>query len=86
MLFDAETVISNQDIFSVSAVPLENRDIIMQLFFLPIPKGLPNGRYQTSIGAYINGSGERIPVLRDGVEWGTRIFLHEVVVDSAKES
>ena len=86
MLFDAETVVSNQDILSVSAIPLENRDIIMQLFFLQIPKGLPDGRYQTSIGAYIQGSGERIPVLRDSVEWGTRLFLHEVVVESAHES
>lgn len=86
MLFDAETVVSNQDILSVSAIPLENRDIVMQLFFLQIPKGLPDGRYQTSIGAYIQGSGERIPVLRDGVEWGTRLFLHEVVVESTSES
>jgi hypothetical protein len=71
---------ANADIISVNPRDLKNRDVFVQVTYVPLPESLPEGEYQISIGAYQNTTGSRLPVLEDGVERGTRLFLYPITV------
>lgn len=72
---------ANTDVISVNPHNLEDRDILVQVTYVPLPESLPVGDYQISIGAYQRTSGARLPVLEDGVERGARLFLYSITVE-----
>lgn len=80
MLFDAETIVSQTDAISVLPDRLQNRDVFVQITFVPIPDSLPAGTYQTSTGAYEQDAQVRLSVLENGSPRGTRLFINEILV------
>lgn len=80
VLFDAQTIVSQTDTISVLPGRLQNRDIFLQVTFVPIPQSLPPGTYQTSTGAYELTESVRLTVLDNGRPRGTRLFINEIVV------
>ncbi len=80
--------VANTDTISTQARLLQNRDVIVQVTYVPLPDTIPPGEYRVSIGAYQDTSLQRLDVLRDGDPFGTRIFLFTINVadpDSSTE-
>lgn len=71
---------ANTDIINVNPRRLQNRDVFAQVTYVPLPDALPPGEYYISIGAYHSETGERLVVLENGVERGTRLFLYTITV------
>jgi hypothetical protein len=80
ILFDAETIVSQTDTISVMPERLHNRDVFIQVTFVPLPERLPPGIYQTSTGAYEQDEDTRLNVLYNGRPRGTRLFINEIRV------
>ncbi len=80
ILFDSETIVSQTDTISVSPSRLRNRDVFIQVTFIPLPESLPAGTYQASTGAYEENESTRLNVLDSGQPRGTRLFISEIVV------
>jgi hypothetical protein len=80
ILFDSETIVSQTDTISVTPSRLRNRDVFIQVTFIPLPKSLPAGTYQASTGAYEQNESTRLGVLDSGQPRGTRLFISEIVV------
>lgn len=72
--------VANTDTLSTQARLLENRDVIMQITYVPLPATIPPGEYRLSIGAYQDTSRIRLDVLRDGTPFGNRLLLFPIVV------
>ncbi len=52
-----------------------NGETIDDLYFLPIPAGLPGGRYPVWIGLYDPATGERLPVMVEGELQPNGVYL-----------
>lgn len=67
---------------TISAMPrlLRNRDVVLQVTYVPLPSSLPPGQYQVSIGAYQDTSDARLNVLYEGEPRGTRLFLYDITI------
>ncbi|MBX3063352.1 MAG: glycosyltransferase family 39 protein [Anaerolineae bacterium] len=73
--------IQQNDILSVDATTLWNRDIFIQIIpFAPLPPDFTEGSYFVSVGAYRRDTNERFPVYDDSVPRGNRIFLDPITV------
>lgn len=71
---------ANTDTISVLPAGLRDRDVFLQVTYVPLPLSLPPGQYSISIGAYQDTSGARLDVLEDGTPRGTRLFLYDIRV------
>ncbi|GAB4520966.1 MAG: hypothetical protein OHK0046_31750 [Anaerolineae bacterium] len=71
---------ANTDTIGVSPRMLRDRDVFIQVTYVPLPSSLPEGEYAVSIGAYQATSDDRLSVLVDGTTRGTRLFLINVEV------
>ncbi len=76
---NAEPVVQN-DILSVDASSLRDRDVFIQVIDLPLPATLPAGEYQVSVGAYRQRAQTRLPVYDANDERGDRLFLEPITV------
>lgn len=73
--------IQQNDILSVEATSLQDRDILIQIIpFAPLPPNFPPGEYYVSVGAYRRDSRERFPVYDQDTPRGDRLFLDRIVV------
>ncbi|MDX1995378.1 MAG: glycosyltransferase family 39 protein [bacterium] len=72
--------IAQTDTISVVPSQLEDRDVFMQITYIPLPETMPPGEYQISVGAYQDTSDERLSVLQDGRPRGDRLFLYRITV------
>lgn len=73
--------IQQNDILSVEATSLRDRDILIQIIpFAPLPPNFPPGEYYISVGAYRRDSRERFPVYDQDTPRGDRLFLDRIVV------
>ncbi len=86
MLFDAGTLVTQNDTISVQSQRLQARDVFVQVTFVPLPGTLPEGTYQISVGAYHPTDDIRLAVLDGGQPRGTRLFLNEVRVVPAVDT
>jgi 4-amino-4-deoxy-L-arabinose transferase-like glycosyltransferase len=77
---NTEPVLQN-DILSVDASRLSDRDILIQVITIPIPPNFPPGEYYMSIGAYRSETNTRFPVYFGEVERGDRLFLRRITVE-----
>ena len=59
---------------------LQNRDVFIQIIFVPLPSTMPPGMYGISIGAYTTSDGARMPVLLNDVPRGNRLFIGQITV------
>ncbi len=73
---------ANTDIINVNPSYLYNRDVFVQVTYVPLPESLPIGEYMISIGAYQDTSSERLPVLQEGVINGNRLFLYPITIEA----
>lgn len=77
----AASPVANFDTISVTPSRLRDRDVFVQITYVPLPETLPIGEYQVSVGAYQDSSNLRLAVLEDGTPRGDRLFLYTIVVD-----
>lgn len=83
VLFDAENIVSQVDTISVQTERLTNRDVFIQIAYIPLPADLPSGTYQISVGAYQRDETDtRLAVIdpQTNAARGTRLFLSEIEV------
>lgn len=59
---------------------LQDRDVFIQVSFVPLPATIPPGMYGISVGAYTASNNERMPVLFDDAPRGNRLFLGQLTV------
>jgi len=78
----AAVPIAQTDTISVLPRQLENRDVIVQVTYIPLPQNMPPGEYQISIGVYQDTSDQRLDVLEDGMPRGDRLFLYGITVNN----
>jgi 4-amino-4-deoxy-L-arabinose transferase-like glycosyltransferase len=71
---------ANTDTINVDPRRLKNRDVVIQVTYVPLPQSLPDGTYTISVGAYQDTSEQRLDVLADGAARGTRLFLYDITV------
>ncbi len=85
LLFDPQQIAAQSDIISVSAPQLQPRDVFVQITFLQVPQGLPDGSYRLSIGVYEDRVGSdqdvRLPVFDGNRQRGSRIYLPAITVE-----
>lgn len=68
------------DIVSIDAGRLQDRDVFIQLITLPIPLNFPAGDYSLSVGAYDEQTASRFPIYDENQERGNRLFLDRIAV------
>lgn len=73
---------ANTDTINVNPSYVYNRDVFVQVTYVPLPENLPAGEYMLSIGAYQDTSDERLPVLQDGSVNGSRLFLYSITIEA----
>jgi hypothetical protein len=85
VLTDAGAIPAAQnDTISVDVSELENRDIFLQMTFVPLPMTMPTGTYGISVGAYTATNDQRMAVLdEDNQVRGDRLFLGQITVTRA---
>jgi 4-amino-4-deoxy-L-arabinose transferase-like glycosyltransferase len=71
---------AQNDLLSVDASLLQDRDVFIQIIAIPLPSDFPSGQYHLSIGAYRSISQERLPVYDSNSERGNRLFLDTITV------
>lgn len=76
---DVEPLIQN-DIISLHAGSLRDRDVFIQVITLPLPADFLSGTYYLSLGAYDNATGERFPIFDQDEPRGDRLILGEIRV------
>ncbi|HEX2619249.1 MAG TPA: glycosyltransferase family 39 protein [Phototrophicaceae bacterium] len=81
----AASPVANTDSISVSPDELHNRDVFMQVTYVPLSLGIPAGMYTVSTGAYQGGDKQRMDVLSatDDVSVANRLFLYGISVRPA---
>jgi 4-amino-4-deoxy-L-arabinose transferase-like glycosyltransferase len=83
----ANTVpVLQNDIMSTDPQLLRDRDIFVQIAYIPLPADFPGGEYQISVGAYSSTTGERLPVYDSNRERGDRLFLDHISVQESAAS
>lgn len=75
-----EPILQN-DVLSVEASRLRDRDVFMQIISIPLPLDFPAGEYHLSIGAYRSSDETRLPVYDANDEHGDRLFLDTINVE-----
>lgn len=80
ILVDPASIIAQTDTLNRGATQLQDRDVFVQVTYVPLPKAMPDGDYFISIGAYQNSSGDRLFVLDNGQPRGDRLFLYPITV------
>lgn len=71
---------AQNDTISVDVTQLEDRDVFVQIVFVPLPPSLPPDTYSVSVGAYLSSSGTRMGVMDGEHQRGTRLFLGQIQV------
>ncbi len=71
---------AQNDLLSVDASLLQDRDVFIQIISIPLPSDFLPGEYHLSIGAYRSVSQERLPVYDANYERGNRLFLDTITV------
>jgi len=71
---------TQNDTISVDVGQLQNRDVFIQVTFVPLPRALPSGMYGISIGAYTSSNNARMPVLFNDTQRGNRLFIGQITV------
>lgn len=80
ILPDPASIAAQTDTISVNVSTLQNRDVFIQVTFVPLPASIPGGAYDVSIGAYDSTSNARMGVLEDDQQRGTRLFVGQISV------
>lgn len=81
LLVDPTVIAAQNDTISVNLTQLDKRDIFVQITFVQLPASIPEGTYDVSVGAYLDTSKERMPVLsEDGKPLADRLFLGQIAV------
>ncbi len=80
ILPDPASIAAQNDTLSVRASALHNRDIFIQVMFVPLPPSIPDGVYSLSVGAYQDSTQTRLPVYDGDHERGTRLFMGTITV------
>jgi hypothetical protein len=75
-----EPVLQN-DVLSVDASLLRDRDVFIQIISIPLPPDFPSGEYHLSVGAYRSSTKTRLPVYDATNEHGDRLFLDTITVE-----
>lgn len=70
---------ANTDILNLNPRYLRDRDVFIQVTYIPLPASLPVGQYQISLGGYQATSDLRLDVLDNGQTRGTRVFLQSPI-------
>jgi 4-amino-4-deoxy-L-arabinose transferase-like glycosyltransferase len=71
---------AQNDLLSVDANLLRDRDVFIQIISIPLPSDFLPGDYYLSVGAYRSASQERLPVYDANYERGNRLFLDMITV------
>ncbi len=71
---------SQNDTISVDVGRLQNRDVFIQVIFIPLPRNMPSGMYGISVGAYTSSDDVRMPVLFNDTPRGNRLFIGQLTV------
>ncbi len=71
---------TQNDTISVDVGQLQNRDVFIQVTFVPLPRAMPPGMYGISIGAYTSTDDTRMPVLFNDTPRGNRLFIGQITV------
>jgi hypothetical protein len=80
VLSDPSAIAAQNDTISVDVSQLQDRDVVIQITFVPLPYTIPEGSYSISIGAYRADNSVRMGVLDNGQPRGTRLFLGQINV------
>ncbi|MBZ0289311.1 MAG: glycosyltransferase family 39 protein, partial [Anaerolineae bacterium] len=80
VLSDPSAIAAQNDTISVDVSQLQDRDVVIQITFVPLPFTIPEGTYSISIGAYRADNGVRMGVLDNDQPRGTRLFLGQITV------
>jgi hypothetical protein len=80
VLSDPSAIAAQNDTISVDVSQLQDRDVFIQITFVPLPFTIPEGTYSISIGAYRADNSVRMGVLDNGQPRGTRLFLGQINV------
>lgn len=80
VLSDPASIAAQTDTISVNVGSLRNRDVLIQVTFVPLPASIPGGIYNISIGAYDATNNVRMGVLDDEQQRGTRLFVGQISV------
>lgn len=75
-----EPILQN-DVLSVEASRLRDRDVFIQIISIPLPPDFPVGEYYLSVGAYRSSNETRLPVYDANDERGDRLFLDTINVE-----
>jgi hypothetical protein len=78
--------VAQTDTVSVYVPSLQDRDVFIQVTFIPLPESLPEGDYRVSVGAYQTGGEGRMPVLMDGQPMGDHLFLGSIQIVPRQDS
>lgn len=79
----SQAPLAQNDLLSVPANQLTNRDVVLQVMYVPLPGRIPNGIYTVSAGAYQNSDLRRMDVLdENGEAIASRMFLYNITVGS----
>jgi 4-amino-4-deoxy-L-arabinose transferase-like glycosyltransferase len=85
VLYDpVSSPVANTDVTHVNPRFLRDRDIVVQVTTIPLPQSLPTGEYSVSIGAYQDANEARLSVLDGGQIRGTRLFLDNIIIQTAE--
>jgi hypothetical protein len=71
---------TQNDTISVDVGQLQNRDVFVQIMFVPLPRNMPQGMYGISVGAYTSSNDTRMPVLFNDTPRGDRLFIGQVTI------
>ncbi|MBI1281483.1 MAG: hypothetical protein GC179_25375 [Anaerolineaceae bacterium] len=71
---------TQNDTISVDVGQLHNRDVFIQVTFVPLPRAMPAGMYGISVGAYTSSDDTRMPVFFNDTPRGNRLFIGQITV------
>lgn len=80
VLSDPAAIVAQNDTISVDVRQMQNRDVFIQITFVPLPYSIPAGTYDISIGAFRDGDKGRMPVMDGDRERGNRLFIGQIEV------
>lgn len=80
ILSDPANIVAQTDTRSVLPSQLQNRDVFIQITFVPLPLSIPPGTYTVSVGAYQDRDRMRLNALYEDQPRGTRLFLEDYTV------
>jgi hypothetical protein len=73
--------VAQNDVFSLLPGQLNNRDVFLQVTYVPLSELVPAGEYTVSTGAYQGGDKQRMGILdQDGHVIADRLFLYTIHV------